>query len=332
MINNQSLAVTWRPKCLQDVVGQDVLISVLSKQIETGTFKNAYLFAGPSGCGKTSVARIMATLINNKEGEPIEIDAASNNGVDSIRQLIVDSQQTAIESEYKIYIIDECHMLTTAAWNAALKLLEEPPTHAIFIFCTTNPEKIPETIISRVQRFDFLRINHKDIADRLEFILNEEYITTYERVALDRIAIVANGFMREAISLLEKCIGYSNDITLENVEKVLGLIKYDALFDLFDAIVIKNNTQALTILNSLKTSSPNLTSLFDNIIKFVINCAKYQKTHDIDLIDIPKIYLNRLNYTEDFTIFMERLLKYRQLNFVDFNTILDIAVLELCRR
>ena len=121
----------------------------------TKLWHNAYLFCGPAGCGKTTAARIFANEINNGEGSPIEIDAASNNGVDNIRALITDAQQSAIDCEYKIYIIDEVHMLTTAAWNAALKLIEEPPLNTVFIFCTTNPEKIPDTYYLRVQRFDF---------------------------------------------------------------------------------------------------------------------------------------------------------------------------------
>lgn len=333
-MNSQTLATIYRPKCFHDIVGQDVLVSVLCRQIETKTFKNAYLFAGPSGCGKTTTARIMANEINGHEGEPIEIDAASNNGVDSIRALIVDAQQTSISSDYKVYIIDECHMLTTAAWNAALKLIEEPPSNSIFIFCTTNAEKIPETILSRVQRFDFSRIGRKLITDRLAYILNEEAVKQFEYDALDRIAIMSNGFMREAISLLDKCLSYSDYISLDNVEKVLGLVKYETMFDLLDAIYNKNHTEALTQLNKLKSNNSSLLNVLDSILQFFIDCVKYQKTNFINFTNIPKIYEERLSkYTDDLMLFVDRTFRYRQLsNNADINAILDIIIMELSMR
>lgn len=333
-MNSQTLATIYRPKCFHDIIGQDVLVSVLCRQIETKTFKNAYLFAGPSGCGKTTTARIMANEINGHEGEPIEIDAASNNGVDSIRALIVDAQQTSISSDYKVYIIDECHMLTTAAWNAALKLIEEPPSNSIFIFCTTNAEKIPETILSRVQRFDFSRISRKLITDRLAYILNEEAVKQFEYDALDRIAIMSNGFMREAISLLDKCLSYSDYVSLDNVEKILGLVKYETMFDLLDAIYNKNHTEALTQLNKLKSNNSSLLNVLDNILQFFIDCVKYQKTNSISFTNIPKIYEERLSkYTDDLMLFVDRTFKYRQLsNNADINAILDIIIMELSMR
>ena len=330
---NQTLAVAWRPKCFQDVIGQEVVVSVLSRQVETKTFKNAYLFCGPSGCGKTTTARILADEINGHEGSPIEIDAASNNGVDNIRSLIVDAQQTSIDSNYKVYVSEECHMLTNAAWNASLKLIEEPPTNSIFIFCTTDPQKIPETILSRVQRFDFLRISTKEIADRLEFILNEEYVTDFERPALDRIASMANGFMRESLSLLDKCISYSEKVTLDNVEKVLGLVKYDALFDLTDAIYNKQGDKAVEILRQIKAQHSNLLSVVDNILQFFIDCAKYQKTNNIELTNLPRAYKDRLVYNENLMVFVDRTFKYRQLsNTVSADMLLDLIVLDLCAR
>ena len=171
-----SLACKYRPKSFEECVGQPVVVSVLSRQIATKTFKSAYLFVGASGCGKTSVARIMASEINNRQSDPIEIDAASNNGIDNVRAIISDARQTSLDSDYKVYILDECHAFSNQAWQALLKLIEEPPYNTIFIFCTTNPDKIPDTIMTRVQRFDFNKISNKDIVDRLEFILNEEII------------------------------------------------------------------------------------------------------------------------------------------------------------
>lgn len=331
---NISLAVKYRPQCFAEIVGQPTIVSILSRQIETGTFKQAYLFVGPSGCGKTTTARIMANEINKSEGEPIEIDAASNNGVDNIRQLIVDAQQTSIDSDYKVYIIDEAHMLTTAAWNAALKLIEEPPPNAIFIFCTTNPEKIPNTILSRVQRFDFKRITTKQIADRLEFILNEEVITTYEKDALLKIANMANGFMREAISLLDKCISYSKDVSLSSVETALGITKDETLFELVDSVLSKNTDKALSILNILKSEESNLLNVIDNLLKFLIDAAKIQKTKTIYYGGIAEKYKDYFtDLKEDLVPIIDRVIKYRELSLnMDADSILSVIILELCRR
>lgn len=331
---NMTLAVKYRPKNFAEVEGQPTIISILSKQIETGAFRQAYLFVGPSGCGKTTTARIMANAINKNEGEPIEIDAASNNGVDSIRQLIVDAQQTSIDSDYKIYIIDEAHMLTTAAWNAALKLIEEPPTNTIFIFCTTNPEKIPNTILSRVQRFDFKRISTKQIADRLEFILNEELVANYEKDALLKIANKANGFMREAISLLDKCIGYSTDVTMSNVEIALGMVKDETLFELTKNILEKDTEKAMSVLTKLKAEESNLVNVVDDFLKFLIDAAKIQKTKTVYYGGISERYKDYfVGLTEDLVPIVDRVLQYRELSVnMDVDSLLSIIVLELCGR
>lgn len=329
---SRSLAVRYRPKSFAEVIGQPAIISILSRQIETHSFKNTYLFCGPSGCGKTTCARIMANEINGHEGEPIEIDAASNNGVDNIRQLIVDAQQTAIDTTYKVYIIDECHMLTTAAWNAALKLIEEPPSNAIFIFCTTNPNKIPETILTRVQRFDFKRVSIEEITDRLEFILNEENFKDYDRDALRKIAYKANGFVREAVSLLDKC--KDQPITIDNISATLGFVKDEILFDLLKNIIDKNTTQALDVVKRLKLNESNLLTIVDNLLGFIIDCAKVQKTHQSTYGGISGDYENYLvNLKEDLIPFVDRVFKYRQLcDGTNADVILDMIVLELCGR
>lgn len=330
----ESLASKWRPKSFAEVVGQPVIVSILSRQIETKTFKQAYLFVGPPGCGKTSMSRIIANSINNGESEPIEIDAASNNGVDAIRDLIDDAQQTAIDADYKVYIIDECHMLTTAAWNAGLKLIEEPPSHVIFIFCTTNPDKIPETILTRVQRFDFNRISNVDISNRLAYILNEEVVNCkYDEDALNRIANLSNGFMREAISLLDKCLSYSNDITTENVEKVLGLAKYELLVEYNNAVVDKNLEKANECLSNLMLSQTSPLKILDDILELFINCAKLNKFHNIKYTTIPCSYKDRVKICDDEMLFVDRTFRYRTLsNTMDVKNILDVLTLELCGR
>lgn len=328
-----TLATKWRPKCFAEVVGQETVVSILSKQIETKTFKNCYLFCGQRGTGKTSVARIMANEINNHEGTPIEIDAASNNGVDNIRQIISEAQQTSIDSDYKVYILDEVHMLTVQAWNAALKLIEEPPEHTIFIFCTTDPEKIPDTILSRVQRFDFKKLSNKQIADRLEFILNEETNSTFEREALQRIAIKSEGHMRDAITLLESCIDYSSDISLSNVEKVLGVVKYENLYNLLNNIVKKETDKALNELNIILENNSNDLKAFDSILKFFIECAKLQKTKEIDYCEVPRVYEKEILAMEDIMFIIDRAFRYRQCcKDVNAKSILNILVLELCGR
>lgn len=170
----KTLAVKYRPQVWDDVIEQTSIKVILSEQIRTCTVKSAYCFTGGAGTGKTTCARIFANEINNHQGTPIEMDAASNNSVDDVRRIIEQAQTKALDSEYKIFIIDECHSLSNTAWQAFLKLLEEPPAKSIFIFCTTDPQKIPKTILSRVQRYDFQRISQKGIVDRLRYIIEQE--------------------------------------------------------------------------------------------------------------------------------------------------------------
>ena len=172
-----SLAVKYRPKCWEDVTEQSVVKDILENQVKTKTVQSAYLFTGPSGTGKTTSARIFANMINDGKGNPIEVDAASNSGVDNIRQIIEDAKRKPLDAEYKIFIVDECHSLSDSSWQALLKTLEEPPKFTIFIFCTTNPEKIPATILSRVQRYNFQKISNKGIVKRLEDICKMEGYT-----------------------------------------------------------------------------------------------------------------------------------------------------------
>lgn len=170
----KSLAIKYRPKTFDDVVEQDAMKTILINQLETGTFKNAYLFCGPAGDGKTTTARIFANEINKGQGNPIEMDAASNSGVNDVENITKQAQTQSLDSEYKVFIIDECHSISNTGWQAFLKTIEEPPAKSIFIFCTTNPERIPKTILSRVQRYDFKRISTNGIINRLQYILEQE--------------------------------------------------------------------------------------------------------------------------------------------------------------
>ena len=171
---SKSLAIKYRPKSFSDVVGQSSTTAILKSQIENHTFKNAYLFTGSAGTGKTTCARIFANEINGYKGLPIEIDAASHNSVDDVREIINQAQTKSIDSEYKIFIIDESHSISSTGWQAFLKQLEEPPLKTIFIFATTDPQKIPKTILSRVQRYTFNRISQDGIVNRLISILENE--------------------------------------------------------------------------------------------------------------------------------------------------------------
>ena len=216
-----SLPVKYRPQTFDDVVGQDSVIKVLQKQIETNNIKNAYLFCGQSGGGKTTSARIFANAINCGTGSPIEIDAASNNGVDSIRSLVQESKERALNSKYKVFIIDEVHVLTSQSWQALLKTLEEPSEYTVFILCTTDPQKIPQTILNRVQRFNFNKIPPNLIKGRLQYVCEQEHFVNYDET-IDYISKTCNGCMREALSILGKIADYNTTFDINNTISILG--------------------------------------------------------------------------------------------------------------
>lgn len=181
----EALATKYRPRTLEEMVSQNSIVKILNKQLETGQIHNTYLFCGASGCGKTTAGRAFAAKLNDVpygKDMPgvIEIDAASNNGVDNVREITKSAMERSIQSKYKVYIIDECHALSSSSWQAFLKVLEEPPAHTIFIFCTTDPQKIPATILNRVMRFNFTRIPSDLICDRLNYICEAEGFTNYE--------------------------------------------------------------------------------------------------------------------------------------------------------
>ena len=321
----KALALKYRPKVFEDVVEQGSTIKILQKQLLTDSTMNCYLFVGPAGCGKTTCARIMAREINKGHGTPIEIDAASNNGVENVRDIINGAQMKSLDSEYKVYILDECHMLSTGAWNAMLKLIEEPPMKTIFIFCTTDPQKIPATIISRVQRFDFQRIGFDGIVARLEHIIKneindwvneqcKEYGITfdqpilednvvdncpinYELEALKYIAKLADGGMRDAITMLDKCLSFSSDLTLDNVIKALGAVNYDDMFDLTDYITDFKEKEMLELIESKYHQGCDLKQFIKQYSLFILDMCKYITFNNFNYIQIPNIYEERLkNY------------------------------------
>lgn len=295
-----TLAVKYRPKTFEDVVEQESTILILKKQLDTNTFKQAYLLTGPAGCGKTTCGRILGYQINKGKGSLIEIDAASNNSVDNIRQINQDSLTRAFDGEYKVYIIDECHALSNSAWQAMLKLIEEPPAKTIFIFCTTDPQKIPATILSRVQRFDFSKISYSKIVERLDYILRKESVNsmiTWEEDALKYIAKLADGGMRDAISMLDKCLSFSTNLTLQVVVKALGTVDYSIMFKLTNSVIDQDELSVIQIINDVYDSGNDLKQFMKQFALFVLDLVKYVKTNSFDYIKIPAIYKQDLDST-----------------------------------
>ena len=227
---SQALAVKYRPSRFEDVCGQGITVKILEKAIEQKNFKHAYLFAGDSGCGKTTLARIFANAINQGLGQPIEIDAASNNGVDQVRLITDSASERSLDSEYKIFIIDECHSITSAGWQAFLKSIEETPEYTIYMFCTTDPNKVPTTILNRVQRYNITKIDTDTTKNRLLYICKQEGFVNYEQ-ACDFIAKTSNGCLRDAIMKLDQCSNFSTDLNMDNVKQIINDISYEAIWN-----------------------------------------------------------------------------------------------------
>lgn len=300
----QALAIKYRPKSFDDVTEQGVIKAILREQLDSNTVQHCYLFCGGAGTGKTTCARIFANEINAGQGNPIELDAASNNSVDDMRELIQQAQTKSLNSEYKVFIIDECHMITVQGWNAILKLIEEPPAKSIFIFCTTDPQKIPRTIISRVQRYDFQRISQQGIVARLTEIVERENSKDYndpdlrdigdirhDKDAIEYIAKIADGGMRDAITLLDKCLAYTTDLTLENVVKTLGTVNYQTMAELFDAIAKgrDHDSDIISIVERIHSDGKDVKQFLRQFVHFVLDVRKYAIGCDWAYIDIPHL-------------------------------------------
>lgn len=246
----QVLYRAYRPNNFDEIYGQDHIISILKNQIKNNSISHAYLFCGPRGTGKTSTARIFAKELNGgSELDIIELDAASHNKVEDMREIIDKLKLAPFEAKYKIYILDEVHMLSQAAFNAFLKSLEEPPQHVIFILATTEPNKLPQTILSRTQRFDFNKISNEQIRKRLEEVLHSENIT-YSDDAIVQIVNRSDGGLRDALGLLDKVISYG-EITAENVNLALGVFSGTIHTKLFEAIIQNNTLLAIESLEEI---------------------------------------------------------------------------------
>ena len=295
----ESLAVHYRPTNFSDVVSQSSTIKILKKQIQNKDFSNCYLFSGASGCGKTTVARIFANEINNHRGKPIEIDAASNNGVDNVRNMINSAKERSLDSEYKIYIIDECHALTSQSWQAFLKCIEEPPKYTIFIFCTTDPQKIPDTIKNRVMQFNFTRISDEKIKERLMYICKQESFINYED-ACSYISRICNGGMRDAIALLDKCSGYSTDLSIENVLDAIGDFSYDVFFELLNSTIDGDEKKALSIIDTVYSNGSNIKLFIEQYFAFVMDVNKFLIFGDVGMTKIPTTKVRDLAFVTGF--------------------------------
>ena len=322
----QTLAVKYRPKTFEDVVEQKAIKDILTDQIKTGTFQHSYLFCGPAGCGKTTAARIFANDINGGKGNPIEVDAASNNGVDNVREIIDGARRKSLDSDYKVYIIDECHMLSTGAWNAMLKLLEEPPKTTVFIMCTTDPQKIPATILSRVQRYNFSKISLDNITSRLKYIVHREVdevldqggpdgAYTFTDEAIQYIAKLADGGMRDAITMMDKCLSLNPDLTVESVVQALGTVDYHTHFDLLLHMECGNKSAATKLIEDVYNSGKDLKQFVKQFQYFVLDVCKYKMFNDFKYVSIPALpeYQEKLQ-DEDLDLALKVLEWARQLN------------------
>lgn len=287
----QALYRKYRPKTFDEVIGQDVIVKTLKNAVINNKISHAYLFTGVRGTGKTTVAKILAKTINcdnpenatpcdhcvsclqtNKKQNTdiIEIDAASNNGVDEIRELRSKVSLVPSISKYKVYIIDEVHMLTQGAFNALLKTLEEPPKHIVFVLATTEPQKIPLTILSRCQRFDFKKISEKEIIKQINYILEQENIILDEKV-IKEIARLSYGGMRDAISLLDQALAYSQDLTLEDVYKINGTLAPKEIKDFVMNIINNNIAEILMKIEKYDEDGINFIKVIDEIIDYLKN-------------------------------------------------------------
>lgn len=307
---HKALYRVYRPKNFSDVIGQEHIVRTLKNQIGNNNVGHAYLFCGTRGTGKTSTAKIFSRAVNctnlhndepcnecencreileDKTMDVVEIDAASNNSVDDIRELRENVKYSPAKAKYKVYIIDEVHMLSQGAFNALLKTLEEPPSYVIFILATTEPHKIPATILSRCQRFDFKRVTVKDISSRMRYICEKEGIEADEK-ALNLIARNSQGALRDALSILDQCISFEgNKISYNDVIELLGSVNIEQLFDLAESIIKEDTRKSLQILNDFIIWGKDVRNLVNDLIDHFRNLMVCKISNDLDeIISLPE--------------------------------------------
>ncbi len=350
----------YRPNVFDDVVGQDHIVRTLTNQINTNRVAHAYLFCGSRGTGKTTIAKIFSRAVNCetpihgsacgkcsacekvKDGSGIniiEMDAASHNGVDNIREINEEVKYTPAVGKYKVYIIDEVHMLSTGAFNALLKTLEEPPSHVIFILATTDPQKIPVTILSRCQRFDFKRISIKEIQDTLTTYMQQENISIEDN-ALAYIAKLADGGMRDALSILEQSLSFYFDetITLDKVLYLVGAVDSSILFDMIYAIIAQDTKKALELCEEVNRLGRSIRQFANDLLEHSRNLLVAKTTNGMgSVLDYSNEYIEKLQkQAEDISInelmryikhFSE--LVYELRNAISPRILLEIAMLKL---
>lgn len=352
----------FRPREFEDVKGQDHIVKTLKNQIKAERVGHAYLFCGTRGTGKTTIAKILAKVVNCEnpiEGSPcnecsmckaiasqtsmnvIEIDAASNNGVDNIREIIDEVQYSPTQGKYKVYIIDEVHMLSTGAFNALLKTLEEPPSYVIFILATTEAHKIPITILSRCQRYDFRRITIDIIAERLTELIEKEEVEAEEK-AIRYIAKVADGSMRDALSLLDQCIAFyfGEILTYDRVLDVLGAVDIEVFGKLCDFIFQKDVIGAIELLEEVIIRGREIGQFVNDFIWYLRNLLLVKTSEQaLDMVDVSSehfLLLQRQAEQIDVNVLMRYIRIFSELsNQVKYATqkrvLVEISLIKLCR-
>ncbi len=350
-----SLYRKYRPRSFADVVGQDVIIKILKNSIINNKIGHAYIFSGPRGTGKTSTAKIFANVVNcqnpidgdvcgkcdicknngNEEIDIVEIDAASNNGVEEIREIKNSIKLLPVELKYKVYIIDEVHMLSSSAFNALLKTLEEPPAHAIFILATTEINKIPLTVLSRCQKFDFKKINKIDIFKRLEYIIKEEKINNIDKDILNLISDLSDGGLRDAINLLDQVNSLNkNNITQTDVLNLVGAINKNLIIEFLNSIIECNIINVIKNVNDFYDKSinfinvvNNLESLIKDILIFNNSSNYFDKEYEEILYNFSKIDIDLLLKASEYLFALNNELKKNNQRVISEIYLLKITLL-----